>query len=83
MPEIARFNGIVIQMYLRRKEHNPPHLHAKCGDCVGSFNLSNGEMFEGDLGNKEQKAVKRFIENYQTELLEMWETQNFRHLDPL
>jgi len=27
MPEIARFFGIVVQMYY--DDHNPPHLHAE------------------------------------------------------
>lgn len=26
MPVISRFEGIVIKMYLRQKEHNPPHI---------------------------------------------------------
>lgn len=80
MPVISRFNGIVIKMYLRQKEHNPPHIHAICGDCVGMFSLSDGEMFEGDLGNKEQKMVQKFIEKYGKELLNMWETQQFKSL---
>lgn len=83
MPVISRFNGIVIKMYLRQKEHNPPHIHAICGDCVGMFSLSNGEMFEGDLGNKEQKMVQKFIEKYGKELLNMWETQQFTSLPPV
>lgn len=62
------------------KEHNPPHIHAICGDCVGMFSLSDGEMFEGDLGNKEQKLVQKFIEKYGKELLDMWETQQFKSL---
>ena len=28
MPVISRFHGITIKMYLRQKEHNPPHIHA-------------------------------------------------------
>lgn len=83
MPVISRFNGIVIKMYLRQKEHNPPHIHAICGDCIGMFSLYDGEMFEGDLGNKEQKAVKRFIDRYGKELLHMWETSDFKKLDPV
>jgi hypothetical protein len=26
MPVISRFHGITIKMYLRQKEHNPPHI---------------------------------------------------------
>ena len=28
MPTISVFYGITIMMYLRNKEHNPPHIHA-------------------------------------------------------
>ena len=28
MPTISCFYGIIIVMYLRNKEHNPPHIHA-------------------------------------------------------
>ncbi len=28
MPTISSFSGIVIVMYLKNKEHNPPHIHA-------------------------------------------------------
>ena len=27
MPVIARFYGIVIKIYFRESEHNPPHFH--------------------------------------------------------
>lgn len=28
MPTISMFQGILIRMYLGKKEHNPPHIHA-------------------------------------------------------
>lgn len=83
MPVISRFHGIVIKMYLRQKEHNPPHLHAIFGDYVGMFQLSNGNMFEGDIPAKERQLIKDFIKHYQTELISMWETQQFEVLPPL
>ena len=83
MPVISRFYGIVIKMYLRQKEHNPPHIHAIYGECVGMFDLSNGEMFEGDLPAKGQSLVKEFILAYKAELLRMWETQEFKTLPPI
>ena len=74
MPVISRFNGITIKMYIRQKEHNPPHIHAIYGDCVGMFSL------EGDLSSKEQKMVRHFISCHKDELLNMWEYQQFRLL---
>ncbi|MBE5868638.1 MAG: DUF4160 domain-containing protein [Lachnospiraceae bacterium] len=83
MPIISRFHGIVIKMYLRRKEHNPPHIHAIYGEYIGMFCLADGEMFEGDIPSKEQKLIKTFVLKYGEELLNMWETQQFSTLEPL
>ena len=46
MPIIARLDKIILKMYFRQKEHNPPHIHALSGDCMGMFSLIDGEMFE-------------------------------------
>ena len=83
MPVISRFKGIIIKMYLRQKEHNPPHIHAICGEYIGVFSLLEGEMFEGDLPSKEQVYVKRFILHNQRKLMDMWETQKFEVLPPI
>lgn len=83
MPVISRFYGITIKMYLRQKEHNPPHIHAIYGECIGMFSLEDGEMFEGDIPRKGREMVKEFIEHYRDRLLEMWEKQNFETLPPI
>ena len=80
MPVIARFNGITIKMYLRQKEHNPPHVHAIYGDFIGLFSLENGDMFEGDIPLKEQRLIRQFIFHYREQLYQMWKTQNFKKL---
>lgn len=83
MPVISRFNGIVIRMYLRQKEHNPPHIHAVYGEYIGLFSILDGNMFEGDLPIKIQQIIKDFIIFYKEQLIEMWETQHFRTLPPI
>ncbi len=83
MPVISRFYGITIKMYLRQKEHNPPHVHAIYGETIGLFSLEDGEMFEGDISLKGQQMVRKFILHYKERLLEMWETQNFELLPPI
>ena len=70
-------------MYLRQKEHNPPHIHAIFGDYIGMFSLSDGEMFEGDIPSKEQKLIKTFVLKYGEELLKTCNTQQFSTLEPL
>lgn len=80
MPVIARFNGITIRMYLRQKEHNPPHIHATYGEHLGLFALDDGDMFEGDISFREQRMVKDFILYYRDRLMEMWEEQSYELL---
>lgn len=83
MPVISRFRGIILRMYLRQKEHNPPHIHAQYGETVGLFSLENGEMFEGDLDKKMKGFVTNFILYYREQLMEMWEKQEFTTLQPI
>lgn len=80
MSVISRFNGITIRMYLRQKEHNPPHIHAVYGEHLGLFALDGGDMFEGDMAYKEQRMVKDFILYYKDRLMEMWEQQSYELL---
>lgn len=83
MPVIARFNGITIRMYLRQKEHNPPHIHATYGEHLGLFALDDGDMFEGDISFREQRMVRDFILHYRDRLMEMWEQQSYELLPPI
>ena len=80
MPVISRFYGITIKMYIRQKEHNPPHIHAIYGDCVGMFSIEDGEMFEGELSSEEQKSGRHCVSCHKDELLNMGENQQFRLL---
>ncbi len=81
MPIIARFYGILIKMYFR--EHGVPHFHALYGECNGVFDIEKLEMIEGDLPNRAQKMITEWANLYKNDLLEMWETQNFKNLPGL
>ena len=83
MPEISRFYGIIIKMFFKPKEHEPSHIHALYGEYIGIFDLDTMEMTTGDLPRKAQELVKEWLAEHQTELLEMWETQNLQKLPPL
>ena len=83
MTTISVFYGIIIMMYLRDKEHNPPHIHAFYGSDAATFYISNGELFEGYLPNRARKMVKEFILLHKDELLEMWETGIYTKLEGL
>lgn len=83
MPTISHFYGIIIVMYFRNKEHNPPHIHAITQDFDAPFSIATGELMEGEFPAKAQGLVKEFIMMYQKELMEMWETERYVKLPPL
>jgi hypothetical protein len=70
-------------MYFQRKEHNPPHIHAVYGDCMGAIDIQTLKMIEGDLPNKALNLVIEWVEQHQSDLMEIWNTQQFIKLPPL
>ena len=83
MPTISTFYGIIIMMYLRDKEHNPPHIHAFYGDEAASFYIQSGDIFEGEFPSRAKRMVKEFVLKYKKELIEMWETGIYNKLKGL
>ena len=83
MPTISYFQGIIIVMYFRNKENNPPHVHAITQDFDAPFLLATGEIMEGEFPPKAKALVKKFINKYQRELEEMWKTEKYKKLPPL
>lgn len=83
MPTICRFHGIIIVMYFRNKEHNPPHVHAIMEGYDAPFLIATGEIMEGDFPPKAKTMVKEFIVRYKNELEEMWETEQYVKLPPI
>ena len=83
MPTISYFYGITIVMYLKSKEHNPPHVHAITQDFDAPFLISTGEIMEGDFPPKAKVMVKEFILIYQVELQNIWDTEQYVKLPPL
>ncbi|MBG1271396.1 DUF4160 domain-containing protein [Nostoc sp. WHI] len=81
MPEVARFYGIVIKIFFG--DHLPPHFHAVYGEYNALVSIESLQIIEGDLPNRAQKLVLEWANLYQQELLQMWNTQEFRKLPPL
>ncbi len=70
MPEISRFLGIVIRMYIR--EHHPAHFHAEYGEYEITVNIETG-IVTGKFPKRALKAVLEWYELHQDELIENWE----------
>lgn len=83
MPEVSRFYGIVIRMFFKPREHEPAHIHATYGEYVGVFDIKTCQMSDGDMPQKAQELVKTWISLYDSELQEMWDTQQIGSLPPL
>lgn len=81
MPEITRFYGIIIKLFFG--DHPPPHFHAVYGEHNAVFNIETLEMIEGDLPSRARKLVVEWANSYQSDLQEMWESQEFKKLPPL
>ena len=83
MPVLSRFYGITIRMYFIQAEHNPPHIHAIYDDNVAEITIKNGEILDGHLPPKALSMVRDWIEINKENLLSIWDTQEFRSLNPL
>ena len=83
MPAISNFYGIVIKIYFRQSEHNPPHIHALYGEYMSEINIATGKVLEGDLPNKALKLVLEWLDLHRGELMKIWDTQEFKKLPPL
>lgn len=73
MPTISMFCGILIRMYLGKKEHNPPHIHAYYQNDTAIFNINTGEKTDGKLPGDKEKLVSAWIILHKEDLLANWE----------
>lgn len=83
MPILSNFYGILIKMYFQQAEHNPPHIHAIYGEYMGAIDIQTGELLEGDLPNRALKLVQEWLQIHQQEILNIWNTQQFKKIPPL
>jgi len=83
MELLREIYGLIIKMFFQQKEHNPPHFHAVYGEYVGAIDIRTLDMLEGDLPPKALALVREWAAQHQTELLKIWETQEFVQFPPL
>ena len=70
MPEICRFNNLIITMNFN--DHNPPHIHVKYNDIDCSISILNGDTLIGNLPKKQLLLVQAWIEMNKKTLIFMW-----------
>ncbi len=70
-------------MYLIDKEHPPRHIHIKYGKNEAVMELQNFKIINGNVPKRCYQLVKEWAEIHQSELIEMWNTQQFHSIEPL
>ncbi|MEQ1636000.1 MAG: DUF4160 domain-containing protein [Methylococcales bacterium] len=86
MPEICRFYGIIIRMFLIDREHPPRHIHIKYGEHEAVMELMNLNIVGGSLPKKCRQLVREWAELHQEDtskygipkiftLLHLWSKQ--------
>ena len=74
MPELSRFYGIIIRMYLEAGEpHNRPHFHAYYQGQTAVFALDPIELIGGGLPRPQQRLVEAWAEIHLQELRKAWD----------
>lgn len=74
MPEISRFFGIVIRMFVETGErHHRPHFHAYYQGHVGIIALDPVESLAGNLPQKQQRLAVAWAEIHEVELRGCWD----------
>lgn len=74
MPELCRFYGIIIRMYVEAGgQHHRSHFHAYYGDDVAIYALSPIELIAGSLPRRQRRLVEAWAELHEDELLADWQ----------
>jgi len=71
MPELCRFYGIVIRMYVG--DHGPPHFHALYGGDEALVGIESLAILHGPLPPRAQGLVVEWAALRRAELREAWD----------
>lgn len=73
MPELSRFFGIVIRMFVEAGPHHRPHFHAYYGGHAAVFALDTLECLGGGLPMAQRRLVEAWAEIHRRELQDDWD----------
>lgn len=87
MPELSRFEGIVVYLLFRdNKEHNKPHVHAYYGEYKAAIGI-DGELLAGKLPMRQLKMVTGWLALHEEEAYAAWNLavsgERFEKIAPL
>lgn len=70
MPELCRFGGIVIKMYVG--DHAPPHFHAEYAGHEMQMSIEHRRVMNGAFPPRQTRLVIRWATEREAELMEAW-----------
>ncbi len=70
MPELCRFDGIIIRMF--PSDHPPPHFHAVYGEFSAKIEIDDPHLFEGRFPPRERRKVQAWALQRHAELTVAW-----------
>ncbi|HYG33875.1 MAG TPA: DUF4160 domain-containing protein [Clostridia bacterium] len=74
MPELSRFFGIIIRMFVEPSErHHAAHFHAYYQEHVAVVSITPVQVIAGSLPQRQQRLVEAWAELHQDELLADWQ----------
>ena len=71
MPELCRFAGIVIRIYVG--DHSPPHFHAQYAEHEAQISIRDRRVMRGGLPPRQVRLVLEWADQRGAELLAAWE----------
>ena len=71
--------GMMVFMYRKPKEHEPPHIHIKYAEKEAEYEL-NGNILAGKSVDYMDDLAEALLSKYYDVLLDMWKTQNIHPL---
>ena len=85
MPEVSRFYGIIIMLYIN--EHNPPHFHVKYGEYLAEVDIQTLKVIRGNLPRRAYSLVLEWASEHRDELMNNWDLarqqKNLNKIKPL
>ena len=72
MPELSRFQGMIIYLLFRdNKENNKPHVHVYYGEYKAAIGI-DGELLAGKLPARQMKMVVGWLALHEEEAYAAW-----------
>ena len=74
MPELSRFYGIIIRMYMEAGgQHHSPHFHAYYQEEAAVFSIDPIDMIAGRIPRNQRAMVEEWADRHREELLIDWD----------